>query len=169
MSSWRFSVVKITSYPPPTSRKGASSGSHLVSPSTEALPVEYLLCPSMSQCVWCGSYTHCIPTMTPSEGTIVCIIRTKTKWRIVCSNTGDSDALLLSRKPSRLPHDNNKCKHLSVVHFYALNSLNALLSVDSIISMLRIPAFYKLSGFHIAFHVISRDVIPCDSMLSSFP
>jgi len=48
--------------------------------------------------------------------TIVCIIRTKTKWRIVCSNTGDSDALLLSRKPSRLPHDNNKQKHLSVDH-----------------------------------------------------
>jgi len=48
--------------------------------------------------------------------TIVCVIRTKTKWRIVCSNTGDSDALLLSRKPSRLPHDNNKCKHLSVDH-----------------------------------------------------
>jgi len=48
--------------------------------------------------------------------TIVCVIRTETKWRIVCSNTGDSDALLLSRKPSRLPHDNNKCKHLSVDH-----------------------------------------------------
>jgi len=48
--------------------------------------------------------------------TIVCVIRTKTKWRIVCSNTGDSDALLLSRKPSKLPHDNNKCKHLSVDH-----------------------------------------------------
>eukprot|EP01083_Nonionella_stella_P084494 233905_1 len=48
--------------------------------------------------------------------TIACIIRTDTKWRIICSNTGDSDALLLSRKPSRLPGDNNKCKHLSVDH-----------------------------------------------------
>merc|ERR1712032_600871 len=48
--------------------------------------------------------------------TIVCIIRTDTKWRIICSNTGDSDALLLSRKPSRLKRDNNKCKHLSVDH-----------------------------------------------------
>jgi len=41
---------------------------------------------------------------------------TDTKWRIICSNTGDSDALLLSRKPSRLKRDNNKCKHLSVDH-----------------------------------------------------
>jgi serine/threonine protein phosphatase PrpC len=48
--------------------------------------------------------------------TIVCVIRTETKWRIVCSNVGDSDALLLARKPSRLQRDNNKCKHLSVDH-----------------------------------------------------
>lgn len=48
-------------------------------------------------------------------GTIVCIIRTESKWRIVSSNTGDSDALLLSRKPSRLLRDNAKQKHLSVV------------------------------------------------------
>jgi len=48
--------------------------------------------------------------------TIVCIIRTETKWRIVSSNTGDSDALLLSRKPARLPRDNSKQKHLSVDH-----------------------------------------------------
>eukprot|EP01084_Bolivina_argentea_P222716 376927_1 len=49
--------------------------------------------------------------------TIVCVIRTENKkWRIICSNTGDSDALLLARKPSRLVHDNNKCKHLSVDH-----------------------------------------------------
>lgn len=48
--------------------------------------------------------------------TIVCIIRTESKWRIVSSNTGDSDALLLSRKPSRLLRDNAKQKHLSVDH-----------------------------------------------------
>jgi len=47
---------------------------------------------------------------------IVCVIRTDTKWRIICSNTGDSDALLLARKPSRLHRDNNKQKHLSVDH-----------------------------------------------------
>ncbi len=34
-------------------------------------------------------------------------------------NTGDSDALLLSREPSGLPQDNNKCKYLSVVCIYA--------------------------------------------------
>merc|ERR1712130_264195 len=48
--------------------------------------------------------------------TIVCVIRNETKWRIICSNTGDSDALLLARKPSRLQRDNNKCRHLSVDH-----------------------------------------------------
>jgi len=48
--------------------------------------------------------------------TIVCVIRNERKWRIICSNVGDSDALLLARKPSRLPRDNNKCKHLSVDH-----------------------------------------------------
>ena len=43
------------------------------------------------------------------------LIREANYWRIISANTGDSDALLLSRKPARLTQDNNKCKHLSVV------------------------------------------------------
>ncbi len=52
-----------------------------------------------------------------STATVVVAIRTpQNKWRIMCANTGDSDALLLARQPKRL-RDNHKCKHLSVVGF----------------------------------------------------
>ncbi len=70
-----------------------------------------------------GTSSHIEFIRLPVHGgttcTILCIIGTDTKCRIICSNTGDSDALLLSRKPSGLPQENNKCKSLSVVCIYA--------------------------------------------------
>ena len=45
------------------------------------------------------------------------VLRKPNKWKVVTANVGDSDALLLARKPKRLKQDNDKCKHLSVVCF----------------------------------------------------
>ena len=53
-------------------------------------------------------------------------MRKLNKWHVITANVGDSDALLLARKPKRLVQDNDKCKHLSVVCKVVLIDSNLL-------------------------------------------
>lgn len=56
------------------------------------------------------------PVHGGTTASVVVIVRQGETWKVVCANTGDSDCLLLARKPTRLPTTNFKCKHLSVDH-----------------------------------------------------